>query len=95
MARCPADPTFCDGHHIRSAAPTVTCKHPGMEAIMPRITKLVIGTAIALAMTVASVSVVGSAVAEEVLINRHSFPVAKMDSRLSDHQKLRKYFVLR
>jgi hypothetical protein len=66
-----------------------------MEAIMSSITKLLVGTAVALAMTVASVGIVGSAVAEEVLINRHSFPIAKMDSRLSDHQKLRKHFVIR
>jgi hypothetical protein len=64
-----------------------------MEAIMPRVTKILIGMAIALATTAASVSVIGSAVAEEVLINRHSYPVSKMDFRLSDHQKLRKYFV--
>jgi hypothetical protein len=60
---------------------------------MPSITKLVIGTTVVLAATVASVPVVGSAVAREVLVNRHSYPVSEMAFRLSDHQKLRKYFV--
>jgi hypothetical protein len=64
-----------------------------MEAIMPSITKLVIGITVILATTAVSVPVVGSAVAREILVNRHSYPVSEMDFRLSDHQKLRKYFV--
>ena len=60
---------------------------------MPSITKLLIGTTIVLATIVASVPVVGKAVAQELLINRHTYPASEMAFRLSDHQKLRKYFV--
>ena len=60
---------------------------------MPSITRLLIGTTVVLATIVASVPVVGKAVAQELLINRHSYPVSDMTFRLSDHQKLRKYFV--
>jgi hypothetical protein len=64
-----------------------------MEATMRSITKLLVGTTVVLATIVAGVPVVGKAVAQELLINRHSYPVSEMAFQLSDHQKLRKYFV--
>jgi hypothetical protein len=89
----PRNPTFCDGRHILGAVLSISCDYRWMEAIMPSLTKLAIGTTVALVTIVGSVSAVGSAVAQEVLINRHSYPASEMDFRLSDHQKLRKYFV--
>lgn len=65
------------------------------------ITQLVVGTAVALAMTVASVIVIGSAVAQspveqaeviapETLTNRYVSPISETDFRLGDRQQLRK-----
>jgi hypothetical protein len=65
-----------------------------MEAIMPNsITQLVVGTAVALAMTVASVGVIGGTVAQspvaqgqllahETLINRFNSPVSETDASM-------------
>jgi hypothetical protein len=62
-----------------------------MEAIMPNsITQLVVGTAVALAMTVASVGVIGGTVAQssvehgqllahESLMNRYTSPVSETE----------------
>ena len=68
------------------------------------ITQLVLGTAVALTMAVAGVSVIGSAVAQspgehvqviaqETLTNRYVSPVSETDFRLGDHQQLRKHFL--
>jgi hypothetical protein len=68
------------------------------------ITQLTVGTAVALAMTVAGVGIIGSAVAEsqagraevithETLINRHTSPSSETDFRLGDHQQLKRLFV--
>jgi hypothetical protein len=76
-----------------------------MEATMPSsITQLAIGTAVGLAMAVAGVSVIGSAVAQskvepaqaiahEALINRYESPLSEADLRLGDHQQLRRLFL--
>lgn len=69
-----------------------------------RITHFLVGTAIASAVALASVGVIGSAVAqsqiEEVqlfprgpLVNRSAFPVSETDFQLGDHQQLRKLFL--
>jgi hypothetical protein len=68
------------------------------------IAQLTIGTAVALAMTAASVGIIGSAVAgsqvgradvimDEMLINRHSSPSSETDFRLGDYQQLKRLFV--
>jgi hypothetical protein len=76
-----------------------------MEAVMANsITQLVVGTALAFAMAVAGVSVIGSAVAQspveqaqviaqETLTNRYSSPVSETDFRLGEHQQLKKLFL--
>jgi len=68
------------------------------------ITQLVIGTALAFAMAIAGVSVIGSAVAQspikqaqvieqDTLINRYASPVSETDFRLGDHQQLKRLFL--
>jgi hypothetical protein len=76
-----------------------------MEAIMANsITQLVIGTALAFAMAIAGVSVIGSAVAQspikqaqvieqDALTNRYASPVSETDFRLGDHQQLKRLFL--
>ena len=68
------------------------------------ITQLMIGTAVAIGMSVVVVSAIGSAVAHspkeptqvigpEPLLNRYDFPLLEIDFRLSDRQQLRGYFL--
>ena len=65
------------------------------------ITQLVLGTAVALAMAVAGVSIIGSAVAQSPFEHAQfiqeetltSLPVSETDFRLSEHQRLRKHFL--
>jgi hypothetical protein len=76
-----------------------------MEAIVfSSITQFLVGTAIASAMALASVGVIGSAVAQSQieqaqmisqgpLINRSASPISETDLRLGDHQQLRKLFL--
>jgi hypothetical protein len=75
-----------------------------MEAIVfSSITQFFVGTAIAGAMALVSIGVIGSAVAQsqieqvqvsqDPLINRSTFPVSETDLRLGDHQQLRKLFL--
>jgi hypothetical protein len=73
-----------------------------MEAVMPgSITQLLVGTAVAMAMALAGVSVIGSAVAQSrmqhiqasahgSLIGHHQSPISDPDTRLADRQQLRK-----
>jgi hypothetical protein len=67
------------------------------------ITQLMIGTAVAIGMSVVAVSAIGSAVAhspeeptqaigQESLLNRYGSPLSE-DLRLSDRQQLRGYFL--
>ncbi len=65
------------------------------------ITQLVVGTAVALGMTAASISIVGSAVAQSPfphiqIVEGETLtapPVSETDFRLSDHQQLRKHLL--
>jgi hypothetical protein len=76
-----------------------------MEAIMrSNITQLMIGTAVAIGMSVVAVSAIGSAVAQspvaptqvmgqEGLTNRFESPISETDFRLGDRQQLKGYFL--
>jgi hypothetical protein len=68
------------------------------------ITQLMIGTAVGLAMTAASVGIIGSAgagsqvgraeaITHETLVNRHTSPSSETEFRLGDHQQLKRLFV--
>jgi hypothetical protein len=50
---------------------------------------------VALATTVASAGFIGSAGAQELLIKRYTSPVEETGFRLTDHQRLRKYFIVK
>jgi hypothetical protein len=86
----------------RAALP-ISCDHVLMEAIMAsNITQLLIGAGLGIAISVAGISVVGSAVAQspaehaiaqEVLTNRHESPSSETEFRFGDHQQLRKLFL--
>ena len=67
-------------------------------------TQLMIGTAVAIGMSMVAVSAIGSAVAhspeettqvigQKALLNHHGSPMSEMDLRLSEHQQLRGYFL--
>jgi hypothetical protein len=76
-----------------------------MEAIMrSNITQLMIGTAVAIGMSMVAVSAIGSAVAQspvapiqvmgqEALTNRFESPISETDFRISDRQQLKGYFL--
>jgi hypothetical protein len=76
-----------------------------MEAIVfSSIRQFLVGMAIASAMALASVGLIGGAVAQSEieqgqmiwqgpLINRSASPVSETDPRLGDHQQLRKLFL--
>jgi hypothetical protein len=51
--------------------------------------------AVALATTVASAGFFGNATAQELLIKRYTSPVEETGFRLTDHQRLRKYFIVK
>lgn len=66
------------------------------------ITQLVIGTAVAVGISVVAISAVAQppaeptqAVAQESLLtNRYGSPSSETDFRLSDHQQLKQYFLM-
>jgi hypothetical protein len=76
-----------------------------MEAIMrSNITQLIIGTAVAIGMSVVAVSAIGSAIAQspvaptqvmgqEGLTNRFESPISETDFRINDRQQLKGYFL--
>jgi hypothetical protein len=73
-----------------------------MEPIMSNnIVQSIVAAAIALAVTIASIGVIGSAVAQspvdpiapETLVNRDESPASETDFRLGDHQQLRRIFL--
>jgi hypothetical protein len=68
------------------------------EAIMRNtsITQLIIGTAVAVGMSVIAISAVAQSPVEatqEVLTNRFTSPSSETEFRLSDHQQLKGYFL--
>ena len=66
-------------------------------------TQLMIGTAVAIGMTMVALSAIGSAVAhspeptrvigQKALLHHYSSPMSEIDLRLNDHQQLRGYFL--
>jgi hypothetical protein len=68
------------------------------EAIMRNtsITQLIIGTAVAVGMSVIAISAVAQSPVEatqEALTNRFTSPSSEIEFRLSDHQQLKGYFL--
>jgi hypothetical protein len=68
------------------------------EAIMRNtsITQLIIGTAVAVGMSVIAISAVAQSPVEatqEALTNRSTSPSSETEFRLSDHQQLKGYFL--
>jgi hypothetical protein len=62
---------------------------------MPSITYLAFAALVAVATTVASAGFIGSAAAQDLLVKRYVSPVEETGFRLSDHQRLRKYFIVK
>jgi hypothetical protein len=74
----------------------------GWEAIMRNngITRFIIGTAVAVGLSVVAISAIGGAVAQSsveprqgTFTNRSTFPISETEFRLSDHQQLKGYFL--
>ena len=64
------------------------------------ITRFIIGTAVAVGLSVVAISAIGGAVAQssveprqETFTNRSTFPISETEFRLSDHQQLKGYFL--
>ena len=71
-----------------------------MEATMRNSSTLIIGTAVAVGITVVAVTAVAQSpvgqaqvIGQEALTNRYGSPFSETDFRLSDRQQLRGYFL--
>jgi hypothetical protein len=74
-----------------------------LEAVMPsNVIKLLTGVGLGIGISVAGISVIGSAVAQspvehaiaqDALINRYESPTSETEFRFGDHQQLRKLFL--
>jgi hypothetical protein len=67
----------------------------GWEAIMPGITCIVSGMLVAVATTIASASFIGAAAAQDLVVKRYTAQVYETGFRLSDQQRLRRYFIIK